>query len=51
MMKRIRLIAGVIGLAAALYGVLRDDRRMVWIAIIALIISMTIRIVGRRRQT
>jgi hypothetical protein len=48
-MNRIRLVAGVIGLAAALYGVLQQDRRMVWIAIVALIISMTIRIWGRRR--
>lgn len=47
-MTPVRLVISLIGLVAAVVGVLRDDRRMVWVAIVAVSISVLLRILGRR---
>lgn len=47
-MNRIRLVVSLIGLVSAVVGVVRDDRRMVWVAIGALSISVLLRFIGRR---
>lgn len=47
-MTRVRLVISLIGLVAAVVGVVRDDRRMVWVAIAALSISVLLRFIGRR---
>lgn len=48
-MTRFRLVLSLLGLAAALAGVLRDDRRLVWVAIAALAASVGLRIWARRQ--
>jgi hypothetical protein len=49
-MTRARLLLSLTGLALALIGVVRNDRRFIWPAIAALILSVGLRIASRRRS-
>lgn len=47
-MRQFRLGLGVAGIIVAVAGVLRDDRRLVWVAIVLLAVSLAIRIYLQR---
>lgn len=49
-MPQFRLGLAVVGLIVAVAGVLRDDRRLVWVAIVAIGLSIAIRMWLRRTQ-
>ena len=49
-MNRVRLGVSIAGLVLAVAGVLRDDHRIVWVAIILLAIAIVARIVAARRS-
>jgi hypothetical protein len=50
-MNRARLALSVVGFILAFVGVLRDDRRIVWAAIVVIAVVVIARVVaGRRKQ-
>ena len=49
-MSRFRLALTIAGFVLAVVGVLRDDRRIVWLAIGALAVALIIRVATRRSQ-
>jgi len=48
-MKRVRIVFAVGGFAAALLGVALGDRRITWVAIGLLAISLLLRLILRKR--
>lgn len=49
-MSRSRLALSVSGFGLAAVGVLRDDRRIVWAAIVFIAVAVVARLVAGRRQ-
>lgn len=47
-MRAARLALGLLGFVLAVIGVTRDDRRIVWGAIVALIVALGLRLWDRR---
>ncbi len=50
-MKVVRLGLGLAGIVLAIIGVTRDDRRIVWVAIVALIVALALRLMDRRDRS
>lgn len=50
-MMQARLGLAVVGFIFAVAGVLRDDRRLVWIAMVLLAAALIIRVILRRNQS
>jgi uncharacterized membrane protein len=47
-MMRLRLVLAFLGIALAIAAIARDDRRIAWVAMIVLAVSLMLRIVARR---
>lgn len=47
-MRAVRLGLGLLGFILAVIGVARNDRRIVWAAIAALIVALGLRLLDRR---
>jgi hypothetical protein len=50
-MKAVRLGLGLVGIVLAIIGVTRDDRRIVWVAIAAMIVALALRLKDRRGRS
>jgi hypothetical protein len=49
-LNRVRLGLSLTGMVLAILAIMRNDRRLVWGAIILLAASLLLRVVARRRQ-
>jgi preprotein translocase subunit SecG len=47
-MMRLRLVLAFFGIALAIAAIARDDRRIAWMAMVVLAVSMVLRIVARK---
>jgi hypothetical protein len=47
-MMRLRLVLAFLGIALGIAAIARDDRRIAWVAMIVLAVSLMLRIVARR---
>jgi cell division protein FtsW (lipid II flippase) len=50
-MTRWRMVFALVGFIIALLSVALNDRRLVWVAIILLAISLLLRLIVRRRES
>lgn len=49
-MIRARLFSAVLGFILAVLGVARDDRRLIWAAMVALAVALALRLISRHRD-
>lgn len=49
-MNRARLFSALLGFGLAVLGIARDDRRLIWAAMVALAVALAIRFWSRRRS-
>jgi hypothetical protein len=49
-MMRLRLAFGFIGMLLAITALARDDKRIAWVAMIVLAVTLVLRLVARRRD-
>jgi hypothetical protein len=47
-MMHLRLVLAFLGIALAIAAIARDDRRIAWVAMIILAVSLVLRIVARK---
>lgn len=49
-MMRLTLATGFIGMFLAIMAIARDDRRIAWVAMIVLAVTLGLRVAARRRE-
>ena len=50
-MTRARLAVAFLGILLAIVAIVRDDRRIAWVAMVVLAVALAMRLVARRRES